>query len=114
MRKRETRHRDQRWPGQKESPHMSHSPVGPTAQGGFASTPYLIILLRQTLGERGWNIQRLNLAMGWDQEFRVKVAELAVELRLIAQPLIKAWPVPPPATADILIFPVSPRPRSES
>jgi hypothetical protein len=93
---------------------MSHSPIGPTAQVSFASNPYLITLLRQTLGEQGWNIQRLNLAMGWDQEFRAKVTEVAIELGLIAPPLIKARPVPPPTTADILIFPVPLRPRSES
>ena len=99
--------------GQKESPHMSDSPIGPTAQVGLGN-PHLITFLRLTLSDQGWDMQRLASAMRWNQEVRAEMTEVAIELGLIAPPLIRARPVSRPATADILIFPVSPRPRSES
>jgi hypothetical protein len=95
---------------------MSHSPIGPTAQVGPAN-PYLILLLRQTLGEQGWTMQRLALAMRWDQEIRAEVTELAIELGLLTHASLivkaKAKALPLPQTADILILPVSLRPRAE-
>lgn len=93
---------------------MTDSPIGPAAQVGSARNEYLITFLRLTLGDQGWDMQRLASAMGWDQEDRAEMTEVAIELGLIAPPLIKARPVPPPATTDILIIPVSPRPRSAS
>jgi hypothetical protein len=93
---------------------MSNSPIGPPGQAGSdANNPYLVAFLQTTLGDQGWDIQRLALAIGWNQELRAKMTELALGLGLIAPPLIRARPVPP-ATADILVFPLSPRPRSES
>jgi hypothetical protein len=83
MRKRKPRHRDQRCPGLKEGPQMTITTFDPPAQAGFdVRNPYLITLLRLTLCEQGWNMKRLALAMRWDQEFRLKVTELAVELGL--------------------------------
>jgi hypothetical protein len=98
---------------------MPHSPIGPTAQLGFAN-PYLISFLQVTLGEQGYTIQRLASAIGWDQDFIAKVTELALALGLITPAslvpsgaVLKARLLRQPETADILVLPVSVRPRTE-
>lgn len=122
LRKRKTpAHRDQRCPGQKESLHMSNSTIGPPGQAGsYANNPYLVSALHSFLGDQGWSFERLALMMSWNQESRAEISEVALGLGLITQAslavevkAIKARPLPPPQTADILILPVPLRPRPE-
>ena len=86
----------------------------PEQVGINASNPYLVCLLRRTLGEQHYTIQRLASEMDWDQEVSAHVTKLALELGLIpdgAKAKKRFWLVPDPE--DVLILPMMLQPRTE-
>jgi hypothetical protein len=72
-----------------------------------ASNKYLVALLRITLVEKGWSLQRLIDCMRWrDPEWLAGVTDLALELGLITvNPKIKPT-AKPRKSAEVFILPV--------